>query len=208
MLVSLIDFRSYFTVTHTITTCTISLELARLLSLSSEQTKKIYYGAMMHDLGKIGIPIEILEYPGQLTQEQMIIMRSHVLKTRELLEEKIDQEILEIACRHHEKLNGSGYPHSLWENQLTQEQRIVAISDIVSALCGKRSYKTSFSKEKTCEILNLIEGKIWKEAVAVLEKYNTIISDLLNRKQELIEAKWLYLVFRYSKTGIVNLKID
>ena len=180
MLVSLIDFRSYFTVTHTITTCTISLELARLLSLSSEQTKKIYYGAMMHDLGKIGIPIEILEYPGQLTQEQ----------------------------------------------------RIVAISDIVSALCGKRSYKTSFSKEKTCEILNqmaqageidsmivaqvidnydLIEGKIWKEAVAVLEKYNTIIvtySDLLNRKQELIEAKWLYLVFRYSKTGIVNLKID
>ena len=57
MLVSLIDFRSYFTVTHTITTCTISLELARLLSLSSEQTKKIYYGAMMHDLGKIGIPI-------------------------------------------------------------------------------------------------------------------------------------------------------
>ena len=198
MLVSLIDFRSYFTVTHTITTCTISLELARLLSLSSEQTKKIYYGAMMHDLGKIGIPIEILE----------------------------------IACRHHEKLNGSGYPHSLWENQLTQEQRIVAISDIVSALCGKRSYKTSFSKEKTCEILNqmaqageidsmtvaqvidnydLIEGKIWKEAAAVLEKYNTIIvtySDLLNRKQELIEAKWLYLVFRYSKTGIVNLKID
>lgn len=112
---------------------------------------------------------------------------------------------------------------------MTQEQRIVAISDIVSALCGKRSYKTSFSKEKTCEILNqmaqageidsmivaqvidnydLIEGKIWKEAVAVLEKYNTIISDLLNRKQELIEAKWLYLVFRYSKTGIVNLKID
>ena len=52
------------------------------------------------------------------------------------------------------KLNGSGYPHSLWENQLTQEQRIAAISDIVSALCGKRSYKTSFSKEKTCEILN------------------------------------------------------
>lgn len=44
--------------------------------------------------------------------------------------------------------------------------------------------------------------------MAVLEKYNTIISDLLNRKQELIEAKWLYLVFRYSKTGIVNLKID
>lgn len=232
MLVSIIDFRSYFTVTHTITTCMISLELARLLSLSSEQTKKIYYGAMMHDLGKIGIPIEILEYPGQLTQEQMIIMRSHVLKTRELLEEKIDQEILEIACRHHEKLNGSGYPHSLWENQLTQEQLIVAISDIVIALCGKRSYKTSFSKEKTCEILNqmaqaveidsmtvaqvidnydLIEGKIWKEAAAVLEKYNTIIvtySDLLNRKQELIEAKWLYLVFRYSKTGIVNLKID
>lgn len=112
---------------------------------------------------------------------------------------------------------------------MTQEQRIVAISDIVSALCGKRSYKTSFSKEKTCEILNqmaqageidsmivaqvidnydLIEGKVWKEAAAVLEKYNTIISDLLNRKQELIKAKWLYLVFRYSKTGIVNLKID
>lgn len=85
----------------------------------------------------------------------------------------------------------SGYPHSLWENQLTQEQLVAAISDIVSALCGKRSYKTSFSKEKTCEILNqmaqageidsmtvaqvvdnydLIEGKVWKEAAGSFRK--------------------------------------
>lgn len=127
MLVSLIDFRSYFTVTHTITTCTISLELARLLSLSSEQTK---------------------------SKE----------KTCEIL------------------------------NQMAQAGEI-----------------DSMIVAQVIDNYDLIEGKIWKEAAAVLEKYNTIIvtySDLLNRKQELIEAKWLYLVFRYSKTGIVNLKID
>lgn len=232
MLVSLIDFRSHFTVTHTITTCTVSLQLAKRFNLDKGQTTKIYYGAMMHDLGKIAIPIEILEYPGKLSKEAMVIMRGHVVETKSLLENRIDQEILEIACRHHEKLNGLGYPDGLKADDLTCEQRIVAVSDIVSALCGKRSYKSSFSKEETCRILSqmaqngeldrdiveqviinydLIAGEILKEAVGVLETYNTIIvtyNDLLKKKNELSSQSWLKLLSEYLKTDIVNLQID
>ena len=95
---------------------------------------------MFHDLGKIGIPLEILENPGRLTLEDMAVMKTHVEKTAVILNGWVSEEIRDLALRHHEKLNGTGYPDGLSASQLTLPQRILAVADIFSALTGERSY--------------------------------------------------------------------
>lgn len=170
MLIYAIDFRSQHTVTHTITTMYISNAVARLMELPSESLPHIYYGAMLHDLGKIGIPVEILEFPGKLSPQAMTIMRTHVDITEEILNGDVDTVTANIALRHHEKLDGSGYPRGLTESELTLEEQIVGVADIVSALVGTRSYKSSFSKERTLSILKeqSADGKLNAKVVDVI----------------------------------------
>ena len=153
MLVYAIDFRSEVTVTHTATTTAITMELARLLELPREIWPALELGAFLHDVGKIAIPVEILKKPDRLTDAEMDIMRRHVVYSGEIIEGMVSEEIQQIAIRHHEKINGSGYPCGLCASELTQPQRIVAVADVMSALGGKRSYKDSFPREKILSIL-------------------------------------------------------
>ena len=153
MLIFTIDFRSRHTVTHTITTTTISSELAKRMGLSEKECNQVVCGSMLHDLGKIGIPVEILEYPGKLSPQAMNIMRTHVDITEKIFGDVIEETVKCLALRHHEKLDGSGYPRGLTAADLSTGERIVAIADIISALSGTRSYKTAFSKDRICSII-------------------------------------------------------
>lgn len=158
MIISTIDFRSRHTVTHTLTTASISYELSGLLHLNEIERSNIICGALLHDLGKIAIPEEILEFPGKLSPQAMKIMRTHVAVTGEILEGIVSEEVKKIAVRHHEKLDGSGYPEGLSGAYLTIPERIVAIADLVSALAGTRSYKKVFPKERIVDILEDMAG--------------------------------------------------
>lgn len=173
MLIHTIDFRSRVTVTHTVGVMEIGLQLARKMGFSEETCQQIYYGAMLHDLGKIGIPVSILESPGRLTQEDMAVMRSHVVLSGQILEGCVDPTIARIALRHHEKLDGSGYPLGLAKEDLTLPERLLAVADIASALCMSRSYKEAFSKERCLAILGEMcqKGELDKEITAALEKH-------------------------------------
>lgn len=153
MVAYLIDFRSEQTVAHTITTVRISVETAKYLGLNSDEIAKIYYGSLLHDIGKVTTPLEVLEKAGKLTDSEMSKMQCHVAVTNEILEGYIDDSIRKIAARHHEKIDGTGYPLGLKEDELTLSEQIVAVTDIMSALTGRRSYKEGFSKEKTISIL-------------------------------------------------------
>lgn len=148
MLVYTIDFRSEHTVVHTLATVNFAQQLGRLKRLSGKDLRDLYYGALLHDLGKIAIPLNILESPGRLSDQDMKIMKAHVRITEMILEGIVDNDVLQIAVRHHEKLDGSGYHKGLTGDQLSLPQQIVAVADILSALYGKRSYKDAFPKEK------------------------------------------------------------
>ncbi|WP_349773228.1 HD-GYP domain-containing protein [Lacrimispora xylanisolvens] len=154
----MIDFRSHYTVTHTITTTSISYELGKLLSYPEDRLNVILCGALLHDLGKIAVPVEILEYPGKLSRQAMNIMRTHVGFTKEIFGGSIDDAVERIALRHHEKLNGTGYPDGLFAKDLSNEERLVAIADIISALTGTRSYKESYPLEKITTILESMKN--------------------------------------------------
>lgn len=183
MIINSMDFRSIHTVTHTITTTSISNELAELMKLTPSYKNQIVCGALLHDLGKIGVPVEILEYPGRLSPQAMAVMRTHVDITEEIFDDDIPEAIKQIALRHHEKLDGSGYPRGLTAKELTAGQRIVALADIVSALAGTRSYKKAYGKERIVSIISEMrqEGLIDAELVELM----TGSYDEIMRKTEL-----------------------
>ena len=153
ILVNSIDFRSRSTVIHTRSVMEMALEIANIMNLSDSEKKKVYFGALLHDLGKIGTPLSILEKPGKLESREMEIMRQHVVLSKMIMDGCVDDEVVRIATRHHEKPNGNGYPLGLTEKDLTVLERLLAVADVMSALCMARSYKDAFSKEKTVGIL-------------------------------------------------------
>lgn len=189
MLVYTIDFRSEHTVVHTLATVNFAQQLGRLKRLSGKDLRDLYYGALLHDLGKIAIPLTILESPGRLSDQDMKIMKAHVRITEMILEGIVDDDVLQIAIRHHEKLDGSGYHRGLTGDQLTLPQQIIAVADILSALYGKRSYKDAFPKEKILSIIqgDADNGKISKTVVeCLMSNYDQIIAAFEKEKENTI----------------------
>ena len=189
MLVYTIDFRSEHTVIHTLATVHFAEQLGRLARVSGKDLRDLHYGALLHDLGKIAIPLNILESTGRLSDDEMKIMKAHVRITEMILEGIVDDAVLQIAVRHHEKLDGTGYHKGLKAEDLTLTQQIIAVADILSALYGKRSYKEAFSKEKILDIMNgdADNGKINRNVVTSLERnYDKIIKEFEQEKENTI----------------------
>lgn len=179
-MVHAIDFRSHFTVTHTVGVVEIAYLLAKQMGLSQKEQEQIYYGAMLHDMGKIGTPVAILEKDGKLTEEEMKIMKEHVVLSGVIIGGCVEESVARIALRHHEKLDGSGYPLGLTKEELTLPERIMAVADIVSALSMSRSYKEAFPKEKVFAILqNMTDNRqLDRKVVAAIElNYDGIIKE-------------------------------
>ncbi len=190
MIIYAIDFRSRHTVTHTMTTASISYELAVLMGLDDDQRNEIICGALLHDLGKIGIPVEILEFPGKLSPQAMSVMRTHVDITEEIFAEAIPLSIQRIALRHHEKLDGSGYPRRLTAQDLTTSERIVSLADIVSALSGTRSYKEAFDKDRCITIISEQKEKGQLDPALVetmITYYDAIMAETAERCQPILD---------------------
>ena len=189
MLVYTIDFRSEHTVVHTLATVNFAQQIGRLMRLTGKDLRDLYYGALLHDLGKIAIPLNILESTSRLSDEEMKVMKAHVRITEMILEGIVDDAVLQIAVRHHEKLDGSGYHKGLTGDQLTLPQQIVAVADILSALYGKRSYKDSFSSELIQKIMteDAENNKINKNAVETLMRnYDKVIAEFEKEKENTI----------------------
>lgn len=190
MVIYTIDFRSRHTVTHTMTTTSISYELAKRMGVTGQDLSDIYFGALLHDLGKIGIPVEILEFPGKLSPQAMRIMRTHVELTGRILGQDVEEKIRKIALRHHEKLDGSGYPKGIPGAELTMGERIVAVADIVSALAGTRSYKEAFPKERILSIMETMkaDGLIDRDAVdKIASDFDEIMEETAGRCQPILD---------------------
>lgn len=210
MLVYTIDFRSEHTVIHTLATVNFAEQLGRLARLSGKDLRDLHYGALLHDLGKIAIPLNILESTGRLSDDEMKIMKAHVRITEMILEGVVDDAVLQIAVRHHEKLDGTGYHKGLKAEDLTLPQQIIAVADILSALYGKRSYKEPFSKEKILDIMksDAENGKINKNVVTSLERnYDKIINEFEKEKENTIglylkiKEQYAIMIERFQKFG-------
>lgn len=154
MLVFCIDFRSPQTMLHTFAASLVAESLAVLAGVPNEEVEHVKTGAMLHDIGKMGTPLHILESTSRrLSRSDMEIMRNHIIHSREVLYGCVSEEIFDIAVNHHERLTGNGYPRRLGGDQIPFLDRIMAVADLFSALCVSRSYQEAMPKEKAIEIL-------------------------------------------------------
>jgi putative two-component system response regulator len=130
--------------------------IAEKMGLKSKTIETISYASPMHDIGKIGIPDNILLKPGKLDANEWNVMKRHTIIGAEILKGSTIGFIRMgeiIALTHHEKWDGSGYPNGLKERQIPLVGRIVALADVFDALTSKRPYKDPFSIEKTNQII-------------------------------------------------------
>jgi putative nucleotidyltransferase with HDIG domain len=132
----------HYTAHHQDRVAILTLAVGRELGLPSDSLDGLYLGALVHDLGKVAIPSELLNKPGRLTPEEFALAKTHVQVGCEILQHvNLPWPICKIVAQHHERLDGSGYPHALTAEAIIPEARIVAVADVFQALCEDRPYR-------------------------------------------------------------------
>lgn len=125
-------------------------EIGRLMGLSPTQILELHHATPLHDVGKIGIPSEILNKPSRLTREEMELVKTHTVIGHRILEGS-DAPVMQCAARialsHHECWDGSGYPHGISRQAIPLDARIVAVADVYDALMSQRAYKPAWEEE-------------------------------------------------------------
>lgn len=141
-----LELRDRETEGHTRRVTDLTVRLAQALGLNGEELVQIYRGSLLHDIGKMGIPDEILRKPGPLTNEERDTMRLHTIYAREMLSKiQFLKDMLVIPYYHHEKWDGSGYPNGISGEQIPLPARIFAVVDVWDALISDRPYRSRWS---------------------------------------------------------------
>ena len=147
-----LDLRDKETEGHTQRVTEMTLKLARLFNLSEADLVQVRWGALLHDIGKVGVPDGILHKPGPLTDEEWLVMKKHPGFAYEMLSPiRYLRLALDIPYCHHEKWDGSGYPRGLKGTQIPLTARIFAVVDVWDALRSDRPYRAPWPKEKVRE---------------------------------------------------------
>ena len=147
----------------------IAIALADKYHLNDTYIEHIFMFSPLHDIGKIGIPDNILLKPDQLDDDEAVVMKTHARKGREIIDELLGNfglenieyidELRNIAEFHHEAVNGEGYPSGIKGDEIPLEARIVAVADVFDALTSVRPYKQAWSNEKAIETLKKMAGE-------------------------------------------------
>lgn len=147
-----LDLRDNETEGHTQRVTQLALQLGRKLGLAEAELTQVRRGALLHDIGKMGIPDQILLKPGTLTESEWEVMRMHPVYAYEMLRPiAYLKRALFIPYEHHEKWDGSGYPRGLRGNEISLAARIFAVADVWDAITSKRPYREPMTREEARE---------------------------------------------------------
>jgi len=150
----IIDFRCKFTANHSSGVAACAERLAELAAFSEHDCKKMKVAGYLHDLGKLAVPVDILNKPSGLSAEEFQIIKSHTYYTYRILETICGfEKINSWASFHHECLDGGGYPFHLSEPDISTGSRIMAVADVFTALMEDRPYRAGMEKESAMDIL-------------------------------------------------------
>jgi HD-GYP domain-containing protein (c-di-GMP phosphodiesterase class II) len=145
-----------YTAQHSLNVCVLSILLGRYLNYSKKQLHTIGICGLMHDMGKMLVPSDILNKPAKLEQNELVIMQSHTVLGYELLKSSrgIDISAAETAYFHHERMNGTGYPRQIGEENIPYLTRIISIADVYDAITSDKVYQKGETHLKATHILS------------------------------------------------------
>ncbi len=151
-----------YTYRHCMIVSGITVAFAMQLGMRNADVQRLAVGALMHDIGKVHIPLNILDKPGKLSPSERAEINKHPSYGAEILRKdaQFDDEVVDIALHHHELLDGTGYPEGLAGDQISDSVRIMTIVDIFSALIDDRPYKESMPADKAYQIMLDMDGKL------------------------------------------------
>ena len=135
-----------YTYMHSVAVCALMISLARQLGFCDEDTRQAGMAGLLHDVGKMAIPQHILNKPGALTDDEFVSVKLHPEAGHKILSEArgVHPIALDVCLHHHEKMNGTGYPHRLAGEQISLFARMGAVCDVYDAITSNRSYKAGW----------------------------------------------------------------
>ena len=162
-----VETRDPYTSGHQKRVAELAVALAREMGLSEDRIHGLHLAGVVHDLGKIGIPAEILSKPGKLTTVEYTLIQAHAETGYEILKDiDFPWPIATIVRQHHERLDGSGYPHGLKGGEILLESRILAVADVVEAMGSHRPYRPTLGIELALKEIERGRGITYDPAVA------------------------------------------
>ena len=156
--------------------------------MSEQECKYMRIAGLLHDIGKMKVPKEILEKPGKLTDEEFNIIKEHAYYTHLILSDISGfEQVTQWAAYHHEKLAGNGYPFHLAEDEIPFGSRIMAVADVFSAITEERPYRKGMDREKVIEVLrgDAARGALSGKIVELLVDN----FDMINEKRDAASRK-------------------
>ncbi len=201
MIMFCLDFRSRMKVKDTATCISLCDQLSEEMHLDQRTREMLYYGALIHDIGMLAIPKDIIESDRKLTDIEMERMRQHIPIIRRILDSRLDPVVADIAARHHERTNGTGYPDGLEGKDMTVPEKILQLADAVTGMINDRPHRKGMPKEKVRSILEseAQERSFDPEIIKVFfDHFDQIVDTALTQGQESLKPN-AAVAARYEK---------
>lgn len=183
----IVDAKSVFTREHSDGVANLARYLGQLFGLGEASCEMLELAGLLHDIGKLRIPDDLLEKPGRLTEAENIIMRRHSFDTYNILKTITGlEQVTQWAAQHHERVDGSGYPYHIHKDGLSLEARIIEVADVFQALAQRRPYRDSLPPEQILGILKelVAGGKLDANVVGKVESHLQACWQIAMRMEE------------------------
>lgn len=171
-----VDAKSAWTAGHSVRVTDLALAISAELGLDPEQLDTLYRGGLLHDVGKIGVPREVLDFPGRLDDDMRAAIEEHPVIGAKILEPvRVFRPLLPIVLHHHERWDGAGYPHGLAGEDIPLLARVLAVADVFDAMISPRPYRGAL--EQDFVVGHITEGAGAAFEPAIVDAFRRVIED-------------------------------
>jgi HD-GYP domain-containing protein (c-di-GMP phosphodiesterase class II) len=168
VLARIVEQRDPYTATHMSRVAWLSVHIGTRLGFDERRLAGLRLGAELHDLGKFAVPTEILTKPGRLSSQELELVKQHPKKGYEVVAPFAwSWRVPEMLLQHHERIDGSGYPHGIKGSEILDEAKIIAVADVADAMISHRPYRSAFPRQQAID-----ELKGWRGA-----RYEPVVVD-------------------------------
>jgi putative nucleotidyltransferase with HDIG domain len=166
ILVNIAEMKDPYTVGHQKRVSQLATAIAKKMNLPEEKVEFVRIASLIHDIGKVSVPSEILNKPSKLTDSEFALIKNHPSVCYKYIKDiDFPRKVADIILQHHEKMNGTGYPNGLRNREILLEAKIVSVADVVESMDHKRPYRPALGIDKALEEISKNKGKLYDPAV-------------------------------------------